>query len=648
MKRFSMLFFAVCISFAAYSYQFVGCKSKAFCYSGRVDSSDVSSVSFGYSGVRIVTAFTGTSVALKIASPEKINYVLCIIDSNMYVKKMVAVGDTSVSVSHGLADKLHSLEIIKVTESSQGMCVFSGLFIDDGASCVALNPFPSRKIHFVGNSITCGYGIEVLDKTLPFSPGSENFYDTYASITARALDADWNIVARSGIGMYRNYDGPVAGNEDCMPAIYNRVFHDKPEPVWNHIHYRPDVVCVNLGTNDFSLNKGDSILFRINYQKLLDTLRGNFPATKIVLLMGPMMNTPVLSTILKRIISSRVSKGDSLLWFFEMSSQTGALGYGADWHPSRDQARKNARELTLFLSSITGWDVHPTLLSSTMQKDGMSVSLAFTDTLEKSPDLSNVSISINGVKRTIVKYSLGNDKKSLTLSLPTRVLQTDTVVVKYHGTGLKSSKGASVLPFLYVPITNVVKETKANTALLLDTANVIKLTFNKAIFLRNPSSISLLDSSGKNIYAYSYMKQAFNTSLFVVPARNIQPGEKLLLSLYDSTVVGADSVYNCLMPTPLDVQTNSTLASSSSPAITSSSMIVPNPLLGEVFELSSFFDGMIIEYCTIFSIDGRELKRINGEFAKKIDVSGLMLSRGVSFYVSVKTSQGVFTSLVVR
>ena len=45
-------------------------------------------------------------------------------------------------------------------------------------------------------------------------------------------------------------------------------------------------------------------------------------------------------------------------WFvyrFDMSPQTGALGYGADYHPSRRQANKMAKELSAYLTKITGW-----------------------------------------------------------------------------------------------------------------------------------------------------------------------------------------------------------------------------------------------------------------------------------------------------
>ena len=53
---------------------------------------------------------------------------------------------------------------------------------------------------FIGNSITCGYGTETTDPYEHFSYDNENHTLTYAYLAARDLDADFHVVARSGIG----------------------------------------------------------------------------------------------------------------------------------------------------------------------------------------------------------------------------------------------------------------------------------------------------------------------------------------------------------------------------------------------------------------------------------------------------------------
>ena len=59
--------------------------------------------------------------------------------------------------------------------------------------------------------------------------------------------------------------------------------------------------------------------------------------------------------VLDEVVSKVNADGDNEVYRFDMSPQTGALGYGADYHPSRRQANKMAKELSAYLTKITGW-----------------------------------------------------------------------------------------------------------------------------------------------------------------------------------------------------------------------------------------------------------------------------------------------------
>ena len=108
---------------------------------------------------------------------------------------------------------------------------FWGFVLDEGKKLVDAPAFSDRKIEFIGNSITCGYGNEGLKKEEHFDYATENHYYSYASITARNLDAQHWVVARSGIGAYRNYNGPRTGNpESNMLVQYEYIGYAwKPE-----------------------------------------------------------------------------------------------------------------------------------------------------------------------------------------------------------------------------------------------------------------------------------------------------------------------------------------------------------------------------------------------------------------------------------
>lgn len=160
-----------------------------------------------------------------------------------------------------------------------------------------------------------------------------------------------NIVARSGIGIYRNFDGPKEGSPDkTMPMEYeNSLLYDYEHP-WNFSSFRPDIICINLGTNDMSTNNYDIDIYEKKYTEFLDRVRELNPDSKIVLLTGSMLNgkeLELVKTSLDRIASDRDN-----VYRFDMTPHTGELGYGADYHPSAKQSIKMADELTGFLNSI--------------------------------------------------------------------------------------------------------------------------------------------------------------------------------------------------------------------------------------------------------------------------------------------------------
>ena len=55
------------------------------------------------------------------------------------------------------------------------------------------------------------------------------------------------------------------------------------------------------------------------------------------------------------VVSERKQAGDSEVYRFDMSPQTGSLRYGANWHPSMRQQQKMANELTAYLKELMNW-----------------------------------------------------------------------------------------------------------------------------------------------------------------------------------------------------------------------------------------------------------------------------------------------------
>lgn len=326
-------------------------------YVGRVNFNHPESPLFTYPGVQIKAVFSGTSLRM-IAKPKS-GYFMAQIDGAAPFKvAFTGEKDSVVTLATALPRGQHTVELMYAIEGYQRRPEFRGFLLDEGCRLADAPALPERKIEFIGNSITCGYGVESSDPNEHFSDETENHYYTYAAITARNLKAQHVAVARSGIGIYRNYGAPKAGSDDCMPRMYPYTnFLDKSQE-WDFSRYQPDVVCVNLGTNDMSLNNCDPKRLLNGYRSFLRDLRGHYPKAKIVFLSGSMLHEKDLETVKKALdttVEEAQARGDREVYRFDMTDQQGDIGYGADWHPSFWQQQKMAGELTAYLRALMKW-----------------------------------------------------------------------------------------------------------------------------------------------------------------------------------------------------------------------------------------------------------------------------------------------------
>lgn len=354
MNRFSSLLFPViallAVSCSGSGQLDVDPNDPGILYMGRILRTDSTAPTFTYPGTTAMLNFEGSSIAMA-ASPGSGQFMVEI-DSLAPFKINFTPSDSLITLAESLGEGAHSLRVTYAIEGYEKHPEFRGFVISGPGS--KLLPAPERpklRIEFIGNSITCGYGTEADSGDTHFSYDTENHTLSYAYLTARALDADFNVVARSGIGMYRSYNGPREGTPDNrIPAEYDRTLIYDPAHYWDHRSFRPDIICINLGTNDTSVDNYDINLFEEAYKKFLAHLHLLQPQAKIVLLTGPMLHGKPLEDVTA--VLDSLAEGKDYVYRFDMSEQTGELSYGADYHPSRAQAAKNAAELTAFLKKI--------------------------------------------------------------------------------------------------------------------------------------------------------------------------------------------------------------------------------------------------------------------------------------------------------
>ena len=338
-------------------------------YTGRIDFSG-SEPWFSQPGVSIKARFTGSTLHFMMrdfaSSYLGSNYYNVTIDNGAPVAFEVRKGTTVYEVASNLAPGEHTVVLTKRTESSVGSSRFLGFQIRG----TLLEPpaRPTRRMEFIGDSMTCGYGNEVSVPEPPagnpntgFHSINENHDKAFPTFTARALGAEHQTVCYSGRGVYRNLDGTTHGT---MPLIYDRIIPDQPRPLWDLSRYVPDVVVINLGTNDLDYTKApaDEAAFKAAYTNFVTRIRGTYPNARIVCLVGVMLNDwyprgakawTNAQAWVSAVVQDFNSRGDAQVYYLKIDPQDSP--YGEDWHPTIATHQQMADKLTPFVRSITGW-----------------------------------------------------------------------------------------------------------------------------------------------------------------------------------------------------------------------------------------------------------------------------------------------------
>ena len=185
-----------CFFFLLFSYCIVGelyvANSPELLWMGRIQPLANGSVQLDWSGVQVqFYVFNTTTVQIYIQDAN--NYFNVFVDGVFNsILGPTETSKTQYSVVSDLnANEKHLIKITKRTEAEVNSVavLVNGIEVDGKI----LNfPFvlPSRKLEFLGDSITCGYGNEANQTTCVTSPEGilENNYDTWGGYLSRYFD----------------------------------------------------------------------------------------------------------------------------------------------------------------------------------------------------------------------------------------------------------------------------------------------------------------------------------------------------------------------------------------------------------------------------------------------------------------------------
>ena len=305
---------------------------------GRVVVERDGAMRFGWPGVYFEGRFTGTGLHVVI---DKGNDRLRLLIDGVVKARFERPGNVDVRIT-GLGGGEHRLRLEKLAESQNDSNRLIG-FYALGGKPLAPPVRSGRGIEFIGDSYTVGYGDTATahDCTQAGIHETTDTQQAFGPVVARRLGAEYRVIAFSGRGVVRNYGGSSPGV--AMPDLYQRAIPGDPAiREAGPSSWHPQVIVINLGTNDFStpVKTGEAwrdqaalhAAYQTRYIAFARALLAKQPQARLILMGSDVFYPDVahIADVLGKAAPGRVSA----VHFAGLD-----LG-GCDWHPSlRDHQR---------------------------------------------------------------------------------------------------------------------------------------------------------------------------------------------------------------------------------------------------------------------------------------------------------------------
>ncbi len=245
-------------------------------------------------------------------------------------------------------------------------------------------PKYTRRIEFIGDSITSGEGSYGATEDVDWIPMYMSASVNYSTMTAKELNADYHLISQGGWGVYCGWDNDPRHN---LPKVYERVCGLSNGPTieklgtqepYDFDSWQPDVIVVNLGTNDItafsqppflnpedgqlyqqrrnpdgSLNREDELKVEKAIISFLYMLRKHNPRAHIAWCYG-MLGCDLNMTITEAMAAYREESGDKNLSFFQLPNTTMET-FGSHMHPGKKSHENATTALCNYLRQLMNW-----------------------------------------------------------------------------------------------------------------------------------------------------------------------------------------------------------------------------------------------------------------------------------------------------
>lgn len=275
-------------------------------------------------------------------------------------------GGTSITLATSLDPTTsHSIRVFKSSEAEWAWDVPEPNYVTlcsvtlvglGSPSLLPPAPLPSRKLEFIGDSITAGYcnilWVPDIDRHHTNRSNLESFWLSWPTRLCEAANAVCHTAAWSGFALMKS---KYCGKPVTMPEVFRRTLASVNSSDWEYAAWIPDGVVINLGTNDFhgwpETDVAFPQLFAETYLKWVLHLTSPAvygPNVHIFLGVGPM--TLAYSDPVREVVQNATSQGLKVHFL----NQSG-VSHGDCQHPSYQSDAILAKSSGAEIATALGW-----------------------------------------------------------------------------------------------------------------------------------------------------------------------------------------------------------------------------------------------------------------------------------------------------
>lgn len=258
-----------------------------------------------------------------------------------FVSVPVICNYTTITLADNLSAGKHTIRVYKASDAANNIICVSAV---QYTGQLSKTPAATRRIEFLGDSITAGADVFALGSSQRSQYGAITSYYSYAKMTADALGASHYSVANSGwrlcYSINPQYTIRSVYPYQSMRSGYEGGSYD--------FSWDPDVVVINLGTNDRYTAAYSE--YMADARQLLELVRDKNPNATIIWAYGAMDTGHISNEWIKSAVENFAAT-DGNTYYVPLPLNNS----GANQHPDQAGQQACANTLVNTIKVIKGW-----------------------------------------------------------------------------------------------------------------------------------------------------------------------------------------------------------------------------------------------------------------------------------------------------